>query len=84
MTLSIADAYTRAGLCGPAVALFEWTYAVEADTGGGRYEYVYCLARLGRWTDARREALDGLRRVPSRDIELMRTAVAKANIALKR
>lgn len=82
MTLSIADAYTRAGLCAPAVALFEWTYAVEADTGGGRYEYVYCLARLGRWTDVRREALDGLRRVPSRDVELMRAAVVKANDAL--
>jgi hypothetical protein len=84
MTLSIADAYTRAGLCGPAVALFEWTYSVEADTGDGRYEYVYCLARLGRWADVRREALDGLRRVPPRDIPLMRTAVVRANAALKR
>jgi hypothetical protein len=84
MTLSIADAYTRAGLCGPAAALFEWTYAVEADTGDGRYEYVYCLARLDRWADVRREALDGLRRVPPRDVPLMRAAVVRANAALKR
>ena len=84
MTLSIADAYTRAGLCGPAVALFEWTFGVEADTGDGRYEYVYCLARLNRWADVRREALDGLRRVPPRDVPLMRTAVVRANEALKR
>jgi hypothetical protein len=84
MTLSIADAYTRAGLCGPAVALFEWTFAVEADTGDGRYEYVYCLARLDRWADVRREALDGLRRVPPRDVPLMRAAVVRANAALKR
>lgn len=83
MTLSIADAYTRAGLCAPAVALFEWTYAVEADTGDGRYEYVYCLASLNRWADARREALDGLRRVPPRDVPLMRAAIARANAALK-
>ena len=27
MTLSIADSYTRAGLCEPAVTLFEWTSA---------------------------------------------------------
>ena len=84
MTLSIADAYTRAGLCGPAAALFEWTYSVEADTGDGRYEYVYCLASLGRWADVRREAIDGLRRVPPRDIPLMRAAVARANAELKR
>ncbi len=79
MTMSVADAYTRAGLCAPAVALFEWTYGVEPETGEGRYEYVYCLARLGRWADVRREALAGLRLVPPRDIRLMRLAVKEAN-----
>ncbi|MEP6992432.1 MAG: hypothetical protein ABJA80_15980 [bacterium] len=79
MTMSVADAYTRAGLCAPAVALFEWTYGVEPETGEGRYEYVYCLARLGRWTDVRREALAGLRLVPPRDVRLMRLAVKEAN-----
>ena len=82
MTLSIADAYTRVGLCVPAAALFEWTFSVEPETGEGRYEYVYCLARLGRWADARREALDGMRLVPPRDIRLMRAAVTAANAAL--
>jgi hypothetical protein len=84
MTLSVADAYTRVGLCGPAVALFEWTYGVEPETGEGRYEYVYCLAKLGRWADVRREALDGLRKVPPRDIRLMRAAVVEANKALRK
>lgn len=82
MTLSVADAYTRAGLCAPAVALFELTFGVEPETGDGRYEYVWCLAKLGRWTDVRRAALDGLRFVPPRDVRLMRAAVAEANKAL--
>ena len=84
MTLVVADAYTRVGLCAPAVALFEWTFGVEPETGEGRYEYVYCLARLGRWTDVRREALEGLRLVPPRDVRLMRAAVVEANKALGR
>jgi hypothetical protein len=79
MTLAVADAYTRAGLCEPAVTLFEWTFSVAPEYGQGRYEYVYCLAKLNRWTDVRREALSGLRLVPPRDIRLMRAAVAEAN-----
>ena len=82
MTLWVADAYTRAGLWAPAATLFEWTFGVEPESGQGRYEYVYCLAKLGRWRDVRREALAGLRFVPARDVRLMRAAVAAANRAL--
>jgi hypothetical protein len=84
MTMSIADAYTRAGLCKPAVALFEWTFGVQPEANEGRYQYVYCLAKLGRWTDVRREALEGLRFVRARDIRLMRQAVREANTHLGR
>jgi hypothetical protein len=83
MTLTIADAYTRAGLFKPAADLFEWTYSVEPHTGQGRYEYVYSLARLQRWTDVRREALAGISLVVPRDVELMRKAVAAADSALR-
>ena len=79
MTLWVADAYTRAGLWAPAVTLFEWTFGVQPESGQGRYEYVYCLAKLGRWKDVRREALAGLRLVPARDVRLMRAAVWEAN-----
>ena len=82
MTLQVADAYTRAGLCEPAAALFEWTFSVEPELGEGRYEYVYCLAKMGRWTDAKREALNGLRYVPSRDNRLMRLAIRASDSAL--
>ena len=84
MTASIADAYTRAGLCEPAIALFEWTFGVDPEADYGRYQYVYCLAKLGRWDDVRREALEGLRFVPGRDIRLMREAVRQADIHLGR
>ena len=83
MTLSIADSYTRAGLCAPAVALFEWTFGVEPELGEGRYEYVYCLAKLGRWKDARREAMTGLQYVPPRDSRLMRAAIRESAIAIR-
>ncbi len=82
MTLAVADAYTRAGLCAPAVTLFEWTYGVEPELGEGRYEYVYCLAKVGRWADVRREALAGLKYVPARDVKYMREAVRQAKLAL--
>ena len=83
MTMIVADAYTRAGLCAPAVALFEWTFGVEPEMGEGRYQYVYCLARLGRWSDVRREALTGLRLVAPSDVRLMRAAVVEANKAIR-
>jgi hypothetical protein len=83
MTLSVADAYTRAGLCEPAVALFEWTFGVEPDLGDGRYEYVYCLAKLGRWKDAKREAVTGLPLAPPRDSRLLRAAIRQSSVAIR-
>ena len=83
MTLSIADSYTRAGLCAPAVALFEWTFGVEPEMGEGRYEYVYCLAKLGRWKDVKREAITGLALVPPRDSRLMRAAIRESSVAIR-
>ncbi|MDB4912923.1 MAG: Tetratricopeptide 2 repeat protein [Gemmatimonadetes bacterium] len=84
MTLSVADAYGRAGMCEPAVPLFEWTYAIEPSMGEGRYLYVYCLAKLGRWKDVRREAMVGMQYVPARDIHLMHQGIREANISLGR
>ena len=79
MTLSVADAYTRAGFWAPAVAMFEWTFGVDPSYGQGRYEYVYCLAKLDRWQDVKREALKGMSLVPVRDVPLMRAAVREAS-----
>ena len=83
MTLTIADGYTRAGLFKPAADLFEWTYAVEPKTGEGRYEYVYCLARLQRWQEVRTQVLAGFALVAPRDRQLMHSALVAADSALR-
>lgn len=82
MTLTIADAYTRAGLFKPAADLFEWTYSVEPHTGQGRYEYVYSLSRLKRWAEVRKEALAGLSLVGPKDFRMMRLAIVAADSAM--
>ncbi len=82
MTLAVADAYTRAGLCKPAVILFEWSYGVEPEAQDARYQYVYCLARLGRWNDVKRDGLIGLRYAWPRDGRLIREAIRQASLHL--
>ena len=83
MTLTIADEYTRAGLWKPAADLFEWTYNVEPKTGQGRYEYVFCLARLNKWGEVRRQVLAGIGLVQGQDVRLMHLALVAADSALK-
>lgn len=82
VTLAVADAYTRAGICKPAVDLFEWSFSVDPKAANGRYEYVYCLARVGRWDAVRREALASFAVVPPADIRLLHQAIVKADSAL--
>lgn len=84
MTLVIASDYHRAGLCGPAVALLRWSYSVLEYTQDGRFQYVECLARLGRWQESREAALDGLRWVDSRQSRGLRRQVSSADSALGR
>lgn len=86
VTVNVADAYTRIGLCGPAVTLFEWSFRVEPTAGDGRYQYVWCLAKLNRWEDVRREAILGLPLVKAGDSRLMRAALREATrqLAIRR
>jgi hypothetical protein len=84
MTLVIASDYHRAGMCAPAVALLQWSYAVHVGTTDGRYQYVDCLAKLGRWTESRDAALEGLRYVDARQSSGLRRQVASADSALGR
>ena len=83
MTMFVADLYARTGRCRAAVSLFALTFGVEPELGDGRYEYVYCLTRIGRWSDAHREAVQGLRYVPWRDSRLMRSAIQATSRVLR-
>jgi hypothetical protein len=84
MTVVIASDYHRAGLCAPMVALLEWSYSVEANIVDGRYQYVDCLAKLGRWRESRAAALDGLRYVGVSQSSALRRQLATADSALGR
>jgi hypothetical protein len=84
MMLAIAADYYRAGMCGPATALLTWTYGVEPLVPDGRYQYVECLGRLGRWEESRRAALEGLRVAPGGEGRRIRGALAVADSALGR
>lgn len=84
MMMAIAADYHRAGFCEPAVALLEWSYTVEPEVIDGRYEYVQCLNKMRRWTQARVAGLDGLRYVRPSLVTPLRAAVASADSALGR
>ena len=82
MTLAVASDYYRAGFCEPAVALLDWSFAVEPLAVDGRYEYVQCLSRLHRWPEARSAGLEALRHVRPNLIKPVRAMIATADSAL--
>jgi hypothetical protein len=84
MMLAISSDYYRAGMCGPTTALLTWTYAVEPLLSEGRYQYVECLARLGRWDESRAAALEALRVAPAGEGRRIRGAFVIADSALGR
>jgi hypothetical protein len=84
MMLAIASDYYRAGMCGPTTALLTWTYAVESRLSEGRYQYVECLGRLGRWEESRTAALEALRVSSASEGRRMRGALVVADSALGR
>jgi hypothetical protein len=84
MMLAIASDYYRAGMCGPTTALLTWTYAVESKLSEGRYQYVECLGRLGRWDESRTAALEALRVASAGEGRRIRGALVVADSALGR
>jgi hypothetical protein len=84
MMLAIASDYYRAGMCGPTTALLTWTYTVESRLSEGRYQYVECLARLGRWDESRAAALEALRVASAGEGRKIRGALVVADSALGR
>ena len=53
-------------------------------TGQGRYQYVWCLARLQRWEDVRRESVRGISLAPAYDVKMLHNAVVAADSMLRR
>jgi protein O-mannosyl-transferase len=84
MMLAISADYYRAGMCGPATALLTWTYGVEPLLREGRYQYVECLGRLGRWQESRAAAFEALRVASGGEGRRIRGALVVADSALGR
>jgi hypothetical protein len=84
VTVDVAESYRRAGMCGPAIPLYEWSFAIDSTYGDGRLGYVYCLSTQSRWVDTRRQALQALRYGPYWEGKYLRNAVYVADSALGR
>jgi len=83
-TVDVAEAYRRAGLCEPALPLYEWSFAIDSTLPDGRMGYVHCLSVAGRWKDTRQQALEGLRYGFTREGKWYRYAIWVADSALGR
>jgi hypothetical protein len=83
-TVDVAEAYRRAGMCAPALPLYEWSFAIDSTLPDGRMGYVHCLSVEGRWKDTRQQAFEGLRYGFPREGKWFRFAVWVADSALGR
>lgn len=83
-TVDVAEGYRRAGMCEPAIPLYEWSFAIDSTLRDGRLGYVYCLSVAGRWNDTRLQALAGMRYGFPWEGKYLRNAVFVADSALGR
>ena len=83
-TVDVAEGYRRAGMCEPAIPLYEWSFAIDSTLRDGRLGYVYCLSVAGRWNDTRQQALAGMRYGFPWEGKYLRNAVFVADSALGR
>ena len=60
LAYNLADQYTRAGMCGPAIPLYEWSQSVEPRLTLGRGAYAGCLLNENRFDEARAKALQAI------------------------
>jgi hypothetical protein len=84
VTVDVAESYRRAGLCGPAIPLYEWSYALDSTYRDGRLGYVYCLSTQSKWVETREQALKALRYGAYWEGKYLRNAVYVADSALGR
>jgi 4-amino-4-deoxy-L-arabinose transferase-like glycosyltransferase len=83
-TVDVAESYRRAGMCEPALPLYEWSFAIDSTLRDGRLGYVYCLSVAGRWRETRKEAFAGMRYGYTWEGKYLRNAVFVADSALGR
>ncbi len=57
LSFNLAEQYRITGICKAAVPLYKWTYDVDPEFPMGHTEYSWCLLNLGRYAEAKRQAL---------------------------
>lgn len=57
LSYALAEQYRGDGLCNPAARLYRLTFAIQPDFPMGHMEYSWCLLNLGRYAEAKRQAL---------------------------
>ena len=62
MAYALAEQYRGADMCVPAVPLYQWYFQLAPNADRGHLGFAACLLAVGRYSDAREEALRSLRK----------------------
>lgn len=62
MAFALAEQYRGAGMCAPALPLYEWYFQLEPDAARGHLGHAQCLLLSFRLREAREAALRGIRK----------------------
>ena len=57
LSFNLAEQYRITDLCSAAVPLYKWTYALDPEFPLGHTEYSWCLLYVGRYAEAKQQAL---------------------------
>ena len=73
LSYNMAEQYRLAGLCGPAIPLYRWTFGLNAQFPLGRAMFASCLLDQGFYDEARARAFDAIRN--GADLKRMRWVI---------
>jgi tetratricopeptide (TPR) repeat protein len=79
MSHALAEQYRGAGMCAPAVPLYEWFFQLAPTASRGRLGYAECLLLTLRLQEAREAALHGIRL--GSNVKLARGLIAATRVA---
>ncbi|MEO6878800.1 MAG: tetratricopeptide repeat protein, partial [Gemmatimonadaceae bacterium] len=61
LAYNLADQYRQAGMCGPALPLYEWSQSLDPNFPLGHSGYAWCLLNEDRFDDAKAQAYAAIR-----------------------
>jgi hypothetical protein len=73
LSYNMAEQYRLAGMCGPALPLYEWTHNLDPEFPRGYSAYAFCLLNQDRFDDAKAQALRAISK--GADVRSMRRII---------